>query len=376
MRLERLSLNALRLPVVALALGALCACSGSPDTAGQVAQVRPSSPSPVASPAVQRLQPGEPFPAGTFNNLNPIGPDTIDLSADLGRRSVILYYWIAGNRRSEVVFQDLDRLTTELGPDSLALYGVCVPRKNLATAPQIRERLKMLGLRTPVIEDTGFTIGKRVGAERVPHITIIDAGGRLRLTNGASLVQTLTSGKNLADVIRQAAVTGELPTYEPLGRYYPVKELEGRPSPDFRAPLLANQVERRWRRLVDDEKLNVLVFWSIDCPHCRHELPEINTWLRDNQDDVNIVTCARTSDATDRARTKQFSDSNGFIFPTLVDQDAAIADLYGVTTTPTILIMGPDGVIDSAIVSHADHEGDFAETIEQKKRELLPGSAS
>jgi hypothetical protein len=58
------------------------------------------------------------------------------------------------------------------------------------------------------------------------------------------------------------------------------------------------------------------------------------------------------------------------VFPTLVDT-GPIGLLYGVTAIPTILIIGPDGVVDTAIVAD-DH--DFAETIELKKQELLRAS--
>jgi hypothetical protein len=39
-----------------------------------------------------------------------------------------------------------------------------------------------------------------------------------------------------------------------------------------------------------------------------------------------------------------------------------------VTTTPTIVIIGPDGVVDSALVSG---HSDFVQTIEEKRKKLL-----
>jgi cytochrome c-type biogenesis protein len=319
---------------------------------------------------VERLQPGDAFPPGSFENLNPIGPRTIDLAGDLGTRPVVLYYWIAGNRRAEEVFGALEQLVAELDPGQLALYGVAVPREELANAAAITNRLQLLGLRTPVLQDTGFTIGKRVGAETVPHISIIDSSGRLQLTNGISLAQPVGDGDTvLADVIRAAAATGRLAAHGALARYHPVRELEGRPSPDFSAPLVAGDEPRRLRDLLDDSKLNVLVFWSVDCSHCRHELPEINAWIRDNPGDANVVSCARALDESAQARTRQFSDEQGFVFPTLVDRDSSIVDLYRITSTPTILLIGPDGVVQSAIVAH-DETTPFAETIERKREEL------
>ena len=45
-----------------------------------------------------------------------------------------------------------------------------------------------------------------------------------------------------------------------------------------------------------------------------------------------------------------------------------ITELFNVTTTPTILIIRPDGVIDSAMVTA---DSTFGATIERKKREIL-----
>ena len=162
-------------------------------------------------------------------------------------------------------------------------------------------------------------------------------------------------------------------TYGYLDPYYPVRELEGEQAPDFKAPLLSTKVEQRWHSMIDDTKVNVLIFWSVDCPHCRTSLPEINTWLKSNPDGVNIVSCASVHDESIRTRTAEFCKINAFEFPTLVDESSTIGDLYRVTSTPTIVIVGPDGVVDSAIVS--GHQ-DFGKTIEKKKKELLGAPSS
>ena len=72
-------------------------------------------------------------------------------------------------------------------------------------------------------------------------------------------------------------------------------------------------------------------------------------------------------------KTREFCESNELRFPTLVDNQAKIGDLYKVTTTPTIVIMGPDGVVDSSIISGYS---DFGVTIENKKRKLLKSGGS
>ena len=341
-----------RLPLFALALGSLCAGPGAQDRS--------------AAPPVL---PGDLFPAATFANLNAgaAGPDSIDLAAFLGKKPVILYYWIATSQRSEELFLELQELVGDLGPDRLSLFGVAVPRPDVGTAV-IQERIKELGIRVPVLDDTDFQVGRQLNVSSVPSISILDAEGRLQLTNGASLTQTLGYQLDLEQAIRRVAETGDLMTHGRLDRYYPVTELEGEMCPDFEAPLIETNVVQQWHGLLDDEKVNILIFWSVDCPHCRKSLPEISKWLEQHPDDANVVSCAHVNSVEAMTKTREFCESNGLRFPTLVDNQARVGNLYKVTTTPTIVIMGPDGVVDSSITSGY---ADFGVTIESKKRKLL-----
>ncbi len=81
-----------------------------------------------------------------------------------------------------------------------------------------------------------------------------------------------------------------------------------------------------------------------------------------------MISAAGVSDDVTKTRTKEFCDINKFVFPTLVDRDLKISNLYQVTSTPTILFIGPDGVVDSVMLSTAD---DFGAIANQKKKELL-----
>ena len=321
--------------------------------------------------SVPPLPPGQPFPAESFNNVNARGdgPATIDLAQYSGKKPFILHYWIPGNRRSEQVLLELEALVAELS-DSIALFGVAVPRPGLEVE-KIRQRSHDLGLQVPVLEDNGFRIGQRLRVSSVPNISIIDRQGRLRLTNGGSLQQVLGYELDLAKAIRRTAATGKLMTHGYLDKYFPVHELEGEMSPDFKAPQLPDNVEQRWHSLIDSDKINVLIFWSVNCPHCRESLPEISDWVAEHPESINVVSCASVDNEMARAKTSEFCELNDFSFKTLFDKDSRIGDLYKITSTPTIVIVGPDGVVDSVILSgHAD----FGQTIEQKKRELLGAS--
>ena len=121
--------------------------------------------------------------------------------------------------------------------------------------------------------------------------------------------------------------------------------------------------------LVSD-KVNVLVFWSVDCGHCRVSLPELNAWLKTHHEGFNVISAAGVNSEALKAKTREFCDLNGFVFPTLVDTDLQIAGMFRVTSTPTIVIIRPDGVIDSVLLS-ADKK--IGEKLEKKRAELIAG---
>ncbi|HXV76045.1 MAG TPA: TlpA family protein disulfide reductase [Candidatus Polarisedimenticolaceae bacterium] len=359
MRFESLAAKPVLLGLIVLAVGV--ACTSGPAEA----QAPPAKPAGEPAPTVF----GENFVAGSFDNVNRQagGPAAIDLDAALGAKPVVLYYWIAGNTRADKVFVELQELVFDTGRDKLDLFGVVFKRTE-RDEQAIADRVVSLGIRVPVLNDTDFALGKRLQVRSVPNVTIFDAEGRLRLTNGASLLQQLEYNIDLAGAVRRVAETGSLGTYGYLEAYHPVEELVGQKCPDFEAPLLDGDTAKRWSNLLADDKVNVLIFWSVDCPHCRQSLPEINEWLKANGEGVNVISAAKVTNEATRIKTREFCEYNGFVFPTLVDQDLQIADLYSVTSTPTILFIRPDGVIDSVATS-AGH--DFGKLVEAKKKSML-----
>lgn len=311
---------------------------------------------------------GERFPAGVYDNLNAQagGPAKVDLATVIGRKPVLLYYWIAGHPRADEMFVELQGMVGELGADRLALIGMAMPQPG-RDAKEIAKRLAELKITVPVLGDDEFALGARLRVQSVPNITLLDAEGYLRLTNGASLTQVIGYDQTVESAIRHVAEKGRLSTYGYLDRYYPVTELVGKKCPDFEAPLLGKSSVQKWSTMLSPDKLNVLIFWSVNCPHCRKSLPEINAWIKANPEGLNVVSAAAVTSEAVKVKTKEYCELEGFVFPTLVD-DQAIAQLYQVTSTPTILLIRPDGVIDSVMLSSTQ---DFGRKVEELKRKFL-----
>jgi len=311
---------------------------------------------------------GDPFPALGFTNLNPeAGIERVDLGQVLGTKPIVLVYWIAGHERAEQILLEVQSLVDEIGKDKIALYGVAIQRPG-RDAAAIAARTKELGIHVPVLDDDGFRVGQLLRVQSVPSVALLDREGRLRLANGAALSQVLGYKVTLGSAIRSAATSGSVGTYGYLPTYYPVEEMVGKHCPDFTARLLSTSAEQSLSSMLKSDELNVLIFWSVECPHCRKSLPEINQWLKKNGKGVNVLSAANISSDAVKTKTKEFCAANDLVFPTLIDENLEISQLYQVTATPTILIIRPDGVIDSVLTSSS---AEFGPTIEKKKRELV-----
>jgi peroxiredoxin len=335
-----------------------------------VATASPAVSQQAAQAKVAPAEFGEVFPSDAFENLNASagGAAIIDLSRVIGKRPVIFFYWIAGNPFADETFTELQALADEVGPTQLVLFGVATERPGLGR-DRIEERIRALKIHVPVLNDEGFKLGQRLQVRHVPSISILDAEGRLRLSNAGSVKQPLEYRMDVETAIRRVGAKGALGTYGPMPRWYPVKELVGQPCPDFEAPVLGGGEIRRSSEILNAEKITVLMFWSVDCPHCRETLPELNEWLKANDTDgITVVSAARVNNESIRVKTEEFCDSEGFVFPTLIDEDNQIGSRFRVVSTPTFVIVGPDGTIDSVLLRG---DTDLGKKFQAKRNELL-----
>ena len=312
---------------------------------------------------------GEPIPFGAYANLNagPGGADRIDLQASVGRTPIVLCYFSAGDPRSVAVLRDVQDLAVRLGTERIAVYGVTTLSGTMDVA-KLRERVRELNLRVPVLYDDGPTISFQLMILRIPSISIFDKEGRLRLSNGGSLKQALEYKMDLADAIRRVAETGRLGTYGMLPNYYPAVEMVGERYRDFEAPMAGEKGTRTLSSLFRAGMVNVLIFWAQDCPHCRKSLPAIDAWFREHPDEVNIVTAAQVSGEAGRVRTEEYVQREKLTLPTFLDQDFKIGRQYLISSTPTVFIIRPDGVIDSVLLTS---EADYGAVFEAKRKQIL-----
>nr|WP_290666949.1 redoxin domain-containing protein [Ardenticatena sp.] len=114
------------------------------------------------------------------------------------------------------------------------------------------------------------------------------------------------------------------------------------PAPDFELQDLQGKVYR----LSDYKgKIVVLIFWAATCDVSRRYVPYLNGfadtyWAR------GVVTLGIDSHAFDtEERLNLVLRKRPLTFPLLLDRDGKVAETFGVTITPTAIVLDGEGVV-------------------------------
>ncbi|MBL4830948.1 MAG: protein disulfide oxidoreductase [Aliivibrio sp.] len=107
-------------------------------------------------------------------------------------------------------------------------------------------------------------------------------------------------------------------------------------------PLAANSIKQEWLDIetMSHDKPVLIYFWATWCPACRVVSPSVN-WF---SDDHHVVSVAITSG--EDQRLNQYMTYKKYDFPVINDRTGSISKEWGVSATPTIVIV-KDGEISS-----------------------------
>lgn len=116
----------------------------------------------------------------------------------------------------------------------------------------------------------------------------------------------------------------------------------GEPAPDFELQTLDGE---NFQLSDLQGKKVILNFWYSWCPPCVEEMPELQKFYDDYQDDVEVVTVNLTDIENKLSDAENFIDDHGYTFTVPLDEDASVSDLYVVYAAPTTYFIGTDGKI-------------------------------
>jgi thiol-disulfide isomerase/thioredoxin len=114
-------------------------------------------------------------------------------------------------------------------------------------------------------------------------------------------------------------------------------------SPDFTLPDLAGSpvtlAEHRGKTVVID-------FWATWCPPCIFQVPELNKFWEAHKDTGEVMVIGVAVDVEGAEVVAPWAEEQGVSY-TLVIGDEDLARQFGAMGFPTLVIVDPDGMIDS-----------------------------
>ena len=117
-----------------------------------------------------------------------------------------------------------------------------------------------------------------------------------------------------------------------------------------------------------DQRATILLFWATWCPFCKALMPHLQSIKLEYQDSVQILAI----DVFDDGDAVAFMADAGYDFTLLLSGDA-VAEEYGISGTPGLLIVGPDRIsqFDLRLLPRIDLSGHHATTTNRQKAALL-----
>jgi len=306
-----------------------------------------------AAARVERAAEGQAFPALKLKVLPPGGSSLVplDLAVDLGKRPVVLVYFLMEYRISEDVLGEIRDFVASEAKGKVALYPVVRMRADQPIT-ELVERARLLKIEEPIIVDNDGTVQKTIGAGVVPDITLIDQKGVFCFTRACSLKQPILKDVDVRESIRIAARGEEPPVVFGLLPYANAGDFIGGKFMDFTLPDYASGVSLRLADHVGPGHVTALFYWSPRCPFSKRVMPMVTaSWRTYHPKYLDIVSVVRMKSGENKDEVTKYAAENNVAFPVLLDRNHRFTDLYRVTATPTLIIIGPDGKVDSVYTS-------------------------
>ena len=198
-------------------------------------------------------------------------------------------------------------------------------------AEQNREQ----GLKSPIVLDSGFTVGRAFGASGTPSAVLVDAEGKIAsgLAVGGPTVISLLRNEAPQNLLDPSA-EGE-PAAPPAPRGVPV----GGKAPAVKLPDLdGNEINLEEIR----NGRTALLFWNPGCGYCQQLVDDIKGWEKDKPAGAPQLVLISTGSA-------EANREHGLDSTILLDQAFGTGEAFGVSGTPSAITIDAQGKVASGV---------------------------
>lgn len=292
-------------------------------------------PAPRPAPAPRAVQPAAPqAPRGTANigkdapivELANLDGETLRLADFAGQPTAVLF-WNPGCGFCQRMVDDLKAWEQDKPADAPNLIVV-----STGDADENRKA----GLQSPVVLDSGFTVGRAFGASGTPSAVLVGADGKIAsgLAVGGPTVISLLRNE-AAYLLEASAAPPEpeapaAPRGVALGDQAPAVEL---PNLDGQAVKLADISNGR----------TALLFWNPGCGFCQRLVSDVKEWESSKGPDAPQLVLISTGDAS-------ANKAHGFDSTILLDQGFRTGSAFGASGTPSAVMIDANGNVSSQVM--------------------------
>ena len=94
-------------------------------------------------------------------------------------------------------------------------------------------------------------------------------------------------------------------------------------------------------------KTIVVEFWATWCPACVSSLPALQRFYEQHGDDPSLeVFAVHVPKGAVAPAIRNFCQKRGYSFPVILDSAAHLSMSFQIESIPTLVVIGPDGVVD------------------------------
>jgi peroxiredoxin len=262
---------------------------------------------------------GRDAPAVELQNLD---GETVKL-ADFAGHPTALLFWNPGCGFCQRMADDLK--AWEADPPEGA------PKLIVVSTGEV-EANRATGLKSPVVLDSGFNVGRAYGASGTPSAVLVSADGKIAsgLAVGGPTVISLL--RNEAPNLLDPAAAAE-PEAPPAPRGIPV---------GGKAP--AVQLEDLEGKRVDLEEIRngrtALLFWNPGCGFCQRLVDDLKVWEKDRPSNSPQLVLISTG-------TPEANREHGLESTILLDPGFRTGESFGASGTPSAIVIDSEGKVAS-----------------------------